>query len=593
MDGRIPWLALFLPGLVGCNAILDIHRHESVESSPAAGGAGAPSEAQGGSLSGSGEVGGGAGIGGNGGVSAGAAGRSPAESPFTVLWRFESMSGNQVVPADDLSAAPALSVQGGSLAAGLTGNHLVLADAGASAVTAEPVIDSSSSFSVSVWVRLDQLNRWNTIVSQDGQNVSSFYLQKRESGQLAFTTLPADSTAAVPCVAMATLKPATGEWYHLVGTRDAATGRQRLYVDGILSAEALCPSTFRADGPLAVGRGKWEQPTDWMTGAVDELGIADRILSPAEIVDLFELGRRDSPHYLFAYFEEVAQGRGDGLRFAHSHDALSWGAVGPTTFLAPTVGGLSFRDPHLMRDPNDTYHLVWTSSCVPWAEPNCVQDRGFAYATSKDLVSFSEPRFIEISKEKLNVEHFWAPETFYDASSEQYLLLWSSPLDVTPEADPHGIYYVLTKDFVTFSDPAVLYARAGRNFIDASIAKHGDTYFMFLKDEAEGQKNLRVVSSPSLFGISAWTAEPSAALTGAYAAEGPTPLFEDGRLLLYFDKYGEQTTGALRARSLLALTDPATWEDISPSVSASRLRHGSVLQVGSDVFRALALRAAR
>jgi hypothetical protein len=137
----------------------------------------------------------------------------------------------------------------------------------------------------------------------------------------------------------------------------------------------------------------------------------------------------------------------------------------------------------------------------------------------------------------------------------------------------------------------VLYARPGRNFIDASIAVQGNTYFMFLKDEAEGQKNVRVVSSPSLFGISAWTAEPSPALTGSYAAEGPAPLFQDGRLLLYFDKYGEQTTGALRARDSLDLTDPAAWEDITPSVSASRLRHGSLLQVDSDVFRAVALRA--
>ena len=344
---------------------------------------------------------------------------------------------------------------------------------------------------------------------------------------------------------------------------------------------------------MAVGRGKWEQPTDWMTGAIDELGVSDRVLSAAEIVNLYELGRPDTAHYLFAYFEEVAEGRGDGLRFAHSHDALRWGTVGPTIFLSPTVGGQSFRDPHVMRDPNETYHVVWTSSCVPWAEPDCVQDRGFAHATSKDLVTFTDPTFIEIPKEKLNVEHFWAPQTFYDAASEQYLLFWSSPLDVTAEADPHGIYYLLTRDFVTFSDPAVLYARPGRNFIDASIAVQGSTYFMFLKDEAEGQKNVRVVSSPSLFGISAWTAEPSPALTGSYAAEGPAPLFQDGRLLLYFDKYGEQTTGALRARDSLDLTDPAAWEDITASVSASRLRHGSLLQVDSDVFRAVALRAAQ
>jgi hypothetical protein len=596
MNRSIPWLGVLWPWLVGCNSVLDIHRHESVQGNPTTGGASATSGVSGGGTSGTGGIGGTGDMGGGdigGGGIGGADGMPSSDSPFTVLWGFESMNGNQVLPNSGLSESPALVVQGGSLAPGPTGNHLTLAETGASAVTAEPVFDSSGDYSVSVWARLDQLNRWDTIVSQDGQSVSAFYLQKRDTGNFAFTTLPADSTEAVPCVAMATLKPSTGEWYHLTGTRDGATGEQRLYVDGVLSAQATCQGAFRARGPLAVGRGKWEQPSDWMTGAIDELGVSGRVLSPAEIVALYELGRPDTPHYLFAYFEEVAEGRGDGLRFAHSHDALRWGTVGPTIFLPPTVGGQSFRDPHVMRDPNGTYHLVWTSSCVPWAELACVQDRGFAHATSKDLVSFTEPTFIEVPKEKLNVEHFWAPQTFYDAASEQYLLFWSSPLDVTIEADPHGIYYMLTKDFVTFSDPAVLYARPGRNFIDASIAMQGNTYFMFLKDEAEGQKNVRVIASPSLFGISAWTAEASPALTGAYAAEGPAPLLQDGRLLLYFDKYGEQTTGALRARDSLDLTDPAAWEDITSSVSASRLRHGSLLQVDRDVFRAVALRAAQ
>ncbi|HEY8946843.1 MAG TPA: LamG-like jellyroll fold domain-containing protein [Polyangiaceae bacterium] len=559
--------------LVGCNAVFGIEQHEYREPTGTAGVMGTAGAAVAGA--------------------AGTAGTGAADSgPFVALWHFEAMDGARVFSSSDPSLP--LTVQGGELSLGPTGNHLVLANSAGSAVASEPVLQASGDFSISVWVRLDQLNGWHTIVSQDGESISPFYLQKHETNAFAFTTYPADSTGSTPCIATSSLHPKPGEWYHLVATRDAETGEQRIYVDGILAGKATCAGGFRAEGPLVIGRGKWNVPADWMSGAVDELGVAARVLSPEEIFDLYQLGRPDARHYLFAYFEEGELARGDGLHLAHSHDGLHWGAVGAgKVFFRPSVGGLSFRDPHVLRDPNGTYHVVWTTSCLPWAQADCVQDRGFGHATTSDFVTFSNPKFIEIPREKLDAEHFWAPETFYDAANGQYLLSWASPLDVTPGPDPHSIYYMLTTDFVTFTDPAVLYGRPGRDFIDATILRGEGAYFLFVKDEAEGQKNVRGVSSPSLFGSAAWTNELSAPLTGAVAAEGPTWLARDGEILLFFDKYVERSTGALRSRALHALEDPSAWEDITPSVGAAGLRHGTALEVSVDVLRAVALAAAR
>jgi serine/threonine protein kinase len=207
--------------------------------------------------------------------------------------------------------------------------------------------------------------------------------------------------------------------------------------------------------------------------------------------------------------------------------------------------------------------------------------------------SFSEQTFIEVPAAKLNVDHFWAPETFYDADTEQYLVSWASPLVATPNPQPHSIYYSLTKDFVTFSDPALLYGRADRDLIDATIVKQGSSYFMFMKDEAAGQKNLRVVSSPSLFDEGAWADPPSGPISGTEPAEGPATLMQSGQLLLLFDKYASGGLGALRSRDLVALTDVADWEDISTSVFAAPMRHGSVVELPYEVFRAVALRAAQ
>jgi hypothetical protein len=561
MAGAGRWL---LPwALVGCNAVFGIERHEYREPTAAQAGSGAAGAPDGGTDA------------------------IDSSGTFVALWRFEQLLDDR---ASSATAPPVpLTVQQGELSSGPTGNYLLL-DGSGSAVAPGPIIDTSGSFSVSVWVRFDRDDGWSTFVSQDGRSISSFYLQKRDSKYLGFTTYPSDSTGATPCVATAGLRPRQGEWYHVVATRDATTGEQRIYVDGMLSGRATCVGGFRTDGPLVVGRGKWNAPTDWLGGGIDELGVTDRVLAAGEIVDLYRRGRPDAHHYLYGYFEEVEEGRGDGLHFAHSHDALSWNPLGGgKVFLSPTVGGHSFRDPHLMRDPGGKYQLVWTSSCVPWAKPDCVQDRGFGHATSDDLVTFSEQELIEVPAEKLNVEHFWAPETFFDAETDQYLLTWASPLI----GAPHSIYYLLTKDFVTFSKPAVLYGRTDRDLIDATIIKHQGSYFMFMKDEAPEQKNLRVVSSPSLLGKGAWTGESSPALTGTEPAEGPAPLLRNGQLLLLFDRYAGGGLGALRSRDLMALTEVASWEDVSSSVFAAPIRHGSVIELPEDVFRAVALNAAR
>jgi hypothetical protein len=242
-----------------------------------------------------------------------------------------------------------------------------------------------------------------------------------------------------------------------------------------------------------------------------------------------------------------------------------------------------------MRDPAGTYHIVWTTSCVPWAEPGCVQDKGFGHAQSSDLVHFSDPRYVSID---LNVEHVWAPETFYDRTRDEYMVFWSSPLDNdSSSADPHSIYYVLTKDFLSFSKPNVLYSRSGRNFIDASILEQSGSYFMFLKDEADEQKNIRVVSSSSLYGAGAWSAEPSPPLTGNYGAEGPSAIVADGKVYLFFDKYNDGKYGALLSQGLTNLTAPASWQDISNTVFFAGVRHGTPIEVPVEVYRAVALKA--
>ena len=66
----------------------------------------------------------------------------------------------------------------------------------------------------------------------------------------------------------------------------------------------------------------------------------------------------DDTVYLFTSFRDNGE---DGLRFLSSEDGYQWTEV-PGKFLKPRVGPSQLmRDPSLLRGPDGTYHLVWTT----------------------------------------------------------------------------------------------------------------------------------------------------------------------------------------------------------------------------------------
>ena len=118
--------------------------------------------------------------------------------------------------------------------------------------------------------------------------------------------------------------------------------------------------------------------------------------------------------YVSTSFHEPAT---DGLRFIYSYDGWHWDSI-PGTWLRPEVGKQKvMRDPSVIRTPDGTFHLVWTSS---WRG-----DRGFGYASSKDLKHWSEQRFIEVMSDTTTV-NVWAPELFWDDDRQQAVIIWAS-----------------------------------------------------------------------------------------------------------------------------------------------------------------------
>ncbi|MFJ8192094.1 LamG-like jellyroll fold domain-containing protein [Streptomyces sp. NPDC096094] len=165
---------------------------------------------------------------------------------------------------------------------GVSGSALKFDGQGQSAQTDGPVLDTTGSYSVSAWVRLDALpGNYATAVSQDTRRQASpFYLQYGQ-GAFAFST-PGENRARV------TTTPETGRWYHLVGVRDGADNRLSLYVDGEPAATATAGPAYPSTGPLAVGRAQWDgDATDFWNGAVDQVHAYDKALTAEEVKVLY------------------------------------------------------------------------------------------------------------------------------------------------------------------------------------------------------------------------------------------------------------------------------------------------------------------
>jgi len=275
----------------------------------------------------------------------------------------------------------------------------------------------------------------------------------------------------------------------------------------------------------------------------------------------FLLSSCSSDRYIFTSFREPAT---DGLHLASSEDGLHWTDLGGS-FLKPEVGGQLMRDPSMVRAPDGTYHLVWTT--------NWKGDKGFGYASSKDLIHWSKQEFIPVMAHEPDVVNVWAPELFYDQDSEQFIIIWAStipfrfPKGEEDEKNNHRMYYTTTKDFKSFSK-AALFSDPGFSIIDAVIVKERkDKYVLVLKDNTRPNRNIRVAFSDRLLGP---YHNVSSAFT-EYLTEGPTVAKVGGDWLIYFDQYRDKTYGAVKT------SDFKTFVNISGEITIPKdHKHGTI-----------------
>ncbi|WP_436776638.1 LamG-like jellyroll fold domain-containing protein [Yinghuangia sp. YIM S09857] len=152
--------------------------------------------------------------------------------------------------------------------------------------TRTPAVDTTRSFTIAAWAKVTETKAHQTIVAQDGTQVSGFYLHyNKDAGTWAFVRTSEDSANPAQWYTASSAQPAkVGAWTSLAAVYDAPTGQMTLYVDGVAQGSAVAAQSWKAAGPLTIGRAT--SGVDQLNGSVADVQAFDRVLSPAEVAAL-------------------------------------------------------------------------------------------------------------------------------------------------------------------------------------------------------------------------------------------------------------------------------------------------------------------
>ena len=266
--------------------------------------------------------------------------------------------------------------------------------------------------------------------------------------------------------------------------------------------------------------------------------------------------------YLFSYFTS-----GDvGLHLAYSLNGYRWNVMNHgRSLLKPEVGDKLMRDPYLLLAPDGTFRLVWTAAWV---------GNYIGYASSKDLVHWSEQVAIPVMTNEPATLNCWAPEIFWDVRRAEYLIFWASTVTnkfggATRPVN-NRIYATTTKDFKIFSETK-LFFDPGFSVVDATLLPDTNRFHLIFKDDAANHLRLAAAANPDgPFG------KPGPTFETDYA-EGPSAFRIGGQTVVCYHIISETRCGAVKT------SDLEHWEDISSGMFLPPgSEQGSVMELAGE-----------
>ncbi|MEU6950063.1 LamG-like jellyroll fold domain-containing protein [Streptomyces sp. NPDC046316] len=243
------------------------------------------------------------------------------------------------------------------------------------AATATSVLDTTKSFSAAAWVKLENKSQQTVVMTQMGSNTGAFHLYYSpgyDRWVLNRYTADATDTQATIVRAVSKRPPVVGAWTHLTGVYDAQAKKIRLYVNGVLEAEADFSSPWAATGSLEFGR---YQGTTQLWGDLDQVQVWSRAVFSSELpavvnaedpatghprAGLLAQWLMDEPEG--APFAEDASGRGNRLSLFGGYSFMTTGDNGHGNALLMDETLSTHGTANIPVDVNGSFTLAgWTN----------------------------------------------------------------------------------------------------------------------------------------------------------------------------------------------------------------------------------------
>lgn len=327
--------------------------------------------------------------------------------------------------------------------------------------------------------------------------------------------------------------------------------------------------------------------------------------------------------YLFVHFTGNEESETDEqIYFALSRDGCHWTDTRENgdPVLTSDVGEHGVRDPFLIRAHDGTgFYLLATDLSIfhrgGWANgiPTIDGSSSIVIWESEDLVHWSKPRLADIAPSIPQCGMAWAPEAVWDDERHQYMVYWTTDSAAANlQGEIRNVYYVTTKDFVSFSKP-VRWIDRKPGCIDTTMLKADDGWWYRVTGDGEmtieRTKNPYAPTTAAFARLEAGAGSEEWSYVGTLSQifgderfsgdflEGPE-LFrfndadivrKNGKALKYglmCDQYKEGK-GYLPFRSAdLSQADKSCWQQADDvDLGTLKKRHGGILPITEDEYR--------
>jgi hypothetical protein len=227
------------------------------------------------------------------GGDAGTGGAAAGGGSVSAVAYYGFNEGNGSIVHDDSGHGHDGKLLGGTWIDGRFGNA-VRFDAPAagpdSGVLVDPFPSPAKDWSVSAWLLVEssELTDNATILSTEMRFAGGWQLNLKPKdatlGSLEFAFWVGDkyATATCDCVVL-------GTWTHVVAIVDGSAHTIQLIQDGVAAAPAAVMGEFLPGNPYLY-MARWSDTGRLLTGALDEVAVFDRALSPSDVASLYKGG---------------------------------------------------------------------------------------------------------------------------------------------------------------------------------------------------------------------------------------------------------------------------------------------------------------